>query len=269
MGKHVLLTGASGTLGRLLARRLAAAGYRLRLSDIQPFPDPLPEGAAFVAVNLTDQEAVEALVAETDVIVHLGGISVEDEFKPIVDTNIIGLTHLFEAARKGGQRVVFASSNHAIGFYPRGQRLDVREPMRPDGYYGLSKAYGELLGRMMFDKHGLESVHMRIGSCVAKPTEARHLSTWLSHDDFERLVVAAIEARETGHAIVWGVSANAASWWGADDAARIGYRPQDDSDRFAPLPEPGDALAQRFQGGTFAAYDYTRDDYTGGDRGGA
>ncbi|MGV6873548.1 NAD-dependent epimerase/dehydratase family protein [Pseudochelatococcus sp. B33] len=264
MAKHVLLTGASGTLGRLLAHRLSAAGYRLRLSDIKPFPDPLPQRAAFVAADLTERVAVEALAAGTDVIVHLGGISVEDAFRPIVDANIIGLTHVFEAARQGGQRVVFASSNHAIGFYPRGQRLDARAPMRPDGYYGLSKAYGELLGRMMYDKHGLESVHVRIGSCLAAPTEARHLSTWLSHDDFERLVVAAIEAPQTGHAVVWGVSANADSWWAGDDAARIGYTPQDDASRFAPLPEPGDAVARRFQGGVFAADGYTR-----GDRGDA
>lgn len=260
MSKHILLTGASGALGRVLARRLSAAGYRLRLSDIKPFPDTLPGGAAFIAADLAERDAVAGLVAGTDAVVHLGGISTEEPFRPIIDVNILGLTHVFEAARAGGQRVVFASSNHTIGFYPRGERLDTRAPMRPDGYYGLSKAYGELLGRMMHDKHGLESVHLRIGSCLAAPTEVRHLSTWLSHDDFERLVVAAIEAAQTGHAVVWGVSANAASWWGEDDAARIGYTPRDDAGRFAPLPEPGDALARRFQGGTFAAFDYTRDD---------
>lgn len=258
MARLILVTGASGTLGRLLAGRLAARGYRLRLSDIIPFPDPLPQGAEFVQADLVDDAAVVNVVTDADAIVHLGGISVEKPFRPVIDANILGLTHLFEAARAEGQRIVFASSNHAIGFYQRGETLAAADPMRPDGYYGLSKAYGELLGRMMFDKHGLESVHMRIGSCLPKPTEARHLSTWLSHDDLERLVVAALKAKKTGHAIVWGVSANQRSWWKDDDAERIGYVPQDDAERFAPLPEEGDAITRRFQGGSFTAIDYTR-----------
>src|SRR5690606_17585117 len=122
----------------------------------------------------------------------------------------------------------------------------------------LSKAYGELLARMMFDKHGLESVHMRIGSCLPRPTAARHLSTWLSHDDLDRLVVAALEAGTTGHAVVWGGSANQHSWWKDDDAKRVGYTPQDDAERFAPLPEEGDAITRRFQGGSFTAIDYSK-----------
>ena len=260
MTRLILLTGASGTLGRMLAPRLARKGYALRLSDIHAFPDPLPQGAAFVPADLADEPAVREIVRGADAIVHLGGISVEKPFRTIIDANILGLTHLFEAARAQRQRIVFASSNHAIGFYERGETLSARDPLRPDGYYGLSKAYGEMLGRMMFDKHGLESVHMRIGSCLPEPTEARHLSTWLSHDDFERLVVAALEAEVTGHAIVWGVSANRQSWWGEDDAARIGYVAQDDAERFAPLPEQGDAVTRRFQGGSFTAQDYTRDE---------
>jgi uronate dehydrogenase len=260
MTRPILLTGASGTLGRMLAPRLARKGYALRLSDMAAFPDPLPEGAEFVQVDLCEESAVQNLVRGTHQIVHLGGVSVEKPFRPVIDANILGLTHLFEAARHNRQRIVFASSNHAIGFYERGERLSVRDPMRPDGYYGLSKAYGELLARMMFDKHGLESVHMRIGSCLPQPTEARHLSTWLSHDDFELLVVAALEAQATGHAIVWGVSANRQSWWGDDDAARINYVPQDDAERFAPLPDPGDPVTRRFQGGSFTAHDYTRGD---------
>lgn len=256
--RHVLLTGASGTLGRLLAPRLSARGYALRLSDIAPFPDPLPQGAEFVEADLTDEPAVGKLVAGTDAVVHLGGISLEKPFRAVIDANILGPTYLFEAVRRNRQRIVLASSNHAVGFYERGETLAATDPMRPDGHYGLSKAYGELLGRMMFDKHGIESVHLRIGSCLPKPTEARHLSTWLSHDDLERLIVAALEASATGHAVVWGVSANTRSWWKDDDAARIGYIPRDDAERFGPLPQEGDPVSRRFQGGSFAAQDYTR-----------
>ena len=258
MTRLILLTGASGTLGRMLAPRLAARGYALRLSDIVPFPDALPEGATFVEADLADQAAVQDLVRGTDGVLHLGGISVEKPFEDVINANILGLTHVFEAAREELQRIVFASSNHAIGYYERGESLSVEYPMRPDGYYGLSKAYGELLARMMFDKHGLQSVHLRIGSCLPKPTEARHLSTWLSHDDLERLVIASLEAPDPGHAVVWGVSANQRSWWKNDDAARIGFQPQDNAEDYAPLPEEGDAVTRRFQGGSFAAHDYTR-----------
>ncbi len=258
MAKLLLLTGASGNLGRWLAPALAARGYRLRLSDIAPFPDPLPEGASFIPADLADGPAVRALVEGTDAILHFGGISVEKPWDQIVGPNLIGVTHVFEAARTARQRVIFASSNHAIGFYPRGEDLDTTDPFRCDGYYGLSKAYGELLGRMMFDKHGVESVHIRIGSALPAPTEARHLATWLSLDDLLAALIAAVEAPETGCAVVWGASANAGTWWQGDDAARIGFVRRDDAARFAPLPESGDAITRRYQGGAFAAQDYSR-----------
>ncbi|MFT4151889.1 MAG: NAD(P)-dependent oxidoreductase [Paracoccaceae bacterium] len=258
MGKLLLLTGASGNLGRWLAPALAARGYRLRLSDIAPFPDPLPEGAAFIRADLADAAAVADLVRGTDRILHFGGISVERPWAEIIGPNIQGCVNIFESARAEGQRVIFASSNHTIGFYPRGQMLDTTDPFRPDGYYGLSKAWGEMLGRMMFDKHGLESVHLRIGSAIPAPTEARHLSTWLSLPDLLGALVAAIEAPVTGHAVIWGASANAARWWRGDDAARIGFVAQDDAAGFAPLPVQGDPVALRYQGGAFASQDYTR-----------
>lgn len=260
MGRHLLLTGASGTLGRWLAPALAAAGYRLRLSDIAPFPDPLPEGAAFIPADLADAAAVAALAEGMRTILHFGGVSVERPWPEIIGPNILGVTHIFEAARRTGARVIFASSNHTIGFHRREAVLDAADPYRPDSYYGLSKAYGEMLGRMMADKHGVESVHLRIGSALPAPTEARHLSTWLSLPDLLRAVTAAIEAPHTGFAVVWGASANAARWWRGDDAARIGFAPQDDAARFGPLPEAGDAVARLYQGGAFASQGYDRED---------
>ena len=260
MGRHLLLTGASGTLGRWLAPALAGRGYRVRLSDIAPFPDPLPEGAAFVPADLADGAAVAALAEGVDTILHFGGVSVERPWPEIVGPNIIGVTNIFEAARKTRARVIFASSNHTIGFHRRDRMLDTTDPCRPDGYYGLSKIYGEMLGRMMADKHGVESVHLRIGSALPAPTEARHLSTWLSLPDLLRALVAAIEAPAAGHAVVWGVSANGARWWRGDDAGRIGFAPQDDAASFGPLPEQGDAIARLYQGGSFTSQDYDRED---------
>ncbi len=262
MAKLLLLTGASGNLGRWLTPKLAEAGYRLRLTDIAAFPDPLPEGAAFTAADLADAAAVSTLVQGCDRILHIGGISIERPWEEILGANIIGTVNIFEAARHEGQRVIFASSNHTIGFYPRGQMLDTTDPCRPDGYYGLSKVWGEMLGRMMFDKHGLESVHLRIGSAIPEPTEARHLSTWLSLPDLLAALIAAIEAPVTGHAIVWGVSANKDSWWQGGDGARIGFQPRDDASRHAPLPDPGDAVTRYFQGGIFAAQGYDQQEKT-------
>lgn len=259
--KHILLTGASGSLGRMLAPLLAQAGYRLRLSDISEFPDPLPEGTTFIRADLADRAQVQSLMQDIDRVVHLGGISTEQDFDVILQANIIGCTHLFEAAKAQNARVIFASSNHTIGFYPRGETLDTQMPYKPDGYYGLSKAYGELLGKMFFEKHGLESVHLRIGSCLAEPTEARHLATWLSHEDMLQLVQAAIEAPVTGYAVIWGVSNNAGSWWQGDDRARIDYQPQsnaeDFTDKIAQI-NSGDVIIERYQGGGFCAQNYSR-----------
>jgi len=261
--RHILLTGASGALGRMLALRLAAAGYALRLSDIAPFPDPVPQGVSFEQADLSDATAVADIMEGIACVLHFGGVSVERPFDQILPANIVGITNVFEAARRQKARVVFASSNHSIGFHERGMKLDANMPYRPDGYYGLSKAYGELLGRMFYDKHGVESVHIRIGSCLPEPTEARHLSTWLSHDDLFRVVCAAIDAPATGHAIIWGASANTRSWWQADDRERIGYAPQDNAEDFAEKIasiRTKDLVIERYQGGSFCAQDFSRDE---------
>lgn len=259
--KHILLTGASGALGRMLTPHLAQAGYRLRLSDINVFPDEIPEGSKFILADLTDKVQIRSLMQGIDCVLHFGGISTEKDFEDVLQGNIIGCTHLFEAAKAQKARVVFASSNHAIGFYPRGENVTVEMPYQPDGYYGLSKAYGELLGKLFFTKHGLESVHLRIGSCLPEPSEARHLATWLSYPDLLQLVQAAIEAPETGFSIVWGVSNNARSWWQGDDRERIGYQPLSNAETFADKIvsiNSDDPITEHFQGGSFCTYNYSR-----------
>lgn len=203
---HVLLTGASGTLGRVLAPGLATAGHRLRLNDLVPFPDPMPGGASFAAADITDKAALAAACPDdvTD-IVHFGGINTEKDPEAILRVNIWGTLNVFELARERRARVIFASSNHAIGFYPRTQQpLAITDPYRPDGHYGVSKVYAEALGRLYHDKHGIESVHLRIGSCLQKPLETRNLATWLSYPDLVRLVLAALAAPEVGYGVVWG-----------------------------------------------------------------
>ncbi|KFC65803.1 putative UDP-glucose 4-epimerase [Bosea sp. LC85] len=261
---QVLLTGASGTLGRVLAPALAAAGHRLCLNDLLPFPDPLPDGATFVAADLTDRQALGAACPEdvTD-IVHFGGINTEKSPEVILHANILGTLNVFEIARERGARVIFASSNHAVGFYSRSrQSVTINDPYRPDGHYGVSKVYAEALGRLYYDKHGVESVHLRIGSCLPAPLETRNLATWLSYPDLVRLVIAALVAPEPGYAIVWGISRNTRRWWAGDDADRIGFVPQDDAEAFvgSVVSEGGDEVSRAFQGGSHCSIGYSRRD---------
>jgi len=259
----VLLTGASGTIGRLLARRLTALGWTLRLTDLLPFPDEVPPGVTFRQADLQDREAVAALAEGCGLILHFGGVSVEHPFETIAGPNLAGCFHVWEAARMAGARIVFASSNHVFGFYPRDVRLDEADPMRPDGFYGLSKAYGELLGRLYWDKHGVESVLVRIGSVLPEPVEARMLSTWFSPDDLVSLLQCCATAPAIGCATIWGASANTRSFWGRDDRDRIGWAPRDSADRWEERLSPlvtDDPVAEHHQGGRFASIDYSRTD---------
>lgn len=259
----ILLTGASGRLGSVLARDLAAAGFAPRLTDIRPFSGTLPDGATFETADLADADAFVRMAAGCRSILHFGGIPNDTPgFAPIAAANINGLHTIYEAARIAGARVVFASSNHAVGFHERSHRLSSTDPTRPDGFYGLSKVFGEQIGRLYWDKHGVESVIIRIGSCTPAPTDARMLATWLSPGDLARLCAAAIRAPRTGWAIVWGASNNPASFWGDDDRARIGWQPQDSAEgwRGALVGKvTDDPVAERFQGGVFAARGYSRE----------
>jgi uronate dehydrogenase len=259
--RPVLLTGASGALGRQLTKALAADGFTLRLTDIVPFPDPLPQGATFVKADLNDGVALLRQAEGVSTILHFGGVSVERPFEEILGPNIRGLYHVYEAARREGARVVFASSNHTIGFHERTETLDHDCDMRPDGYYGLSKAYGELMGRMYFDKHGVESVFLRIGSSFPEPVDARMLATWLSYADLCRLVAACIRAERVGAAVIWGASANARSFWGKDAREKIGWAPQDSADTFAGQlggKLSGNPVVERYQGGAYCGMEYSR-----------
>lgn len=180
--KPILLTGASGNLGRALARHLAQQGMTVRLTDIAPFPDEVPQGAAFTRADLSDGPAILRLAEGCGTILHLGGIPVEQPFETVIGPNIRGLHHAYEAARREQARMVFASSNHAVGFHERSEVLDSDCDMRADGYSGLSKAYAELMGRLYWDKHGISSVFLRIGSCTPAPIDDRAAIAWEPQD---------------------------------------------------------------------------------------
>ena len=259
--KPVLLTGASGALGRQLTAYLSGLGWTLRLTDIAPFPDPLPAGCSFSKADLNDGVAILRLAEGCGMILHFGGVSVERPFEEVLGPNIRGLYHIYEAARREGARVLMASSNHAIGFHERSETIDSDCAQIPDGYYGLSKAYAELMGRMYWFKHGVESVSVRIGSCFPEPSEQRMLSTWLSYGDLGRLCERATLAERTACAIIWGCSNNSRSFWGRDDRDRLGWQPQDSADVYANKvmgKVSGDAVIEAYQGGAYTRIDYTR-----------
>ncbi|GGV47140.1 NAD-dependent epimerase/dehydratase family protein [Streptomyces spectabilis] len=232
--RTVLLTGAAGGLGTLMRDLLPAYGYRLRLLDLRPVegePDAL-------TVDLADRAALREAVRGVDAVLHLAGISLESSFDKILKANIEGTYHLYEAVREEGvERVVLASSNHAVGFTPRPVGADplipVDAPRRPDTYYGLSKSFGEDLAQFYWDKHGVQTVSVRIGACFAEPVDVRMLSVWMSPDDGARLFHAALTAPDVGHTVVYGSSANTRLWWDLEPARALGYEPRDDSERFA------------------------------------
>lgn len=256
---RILLTGAAGGLGQILRETLLAHAAVVRSSDISPMAPSRGEHDEVINCNLADKAGVEALVKDVDAIVHLGGISVERPFEEILDANIRGTFHIYEAARKHGvKRVVFASSNHVTGFYPQDAELDAHSLRRPDGYYALSKSYGEDLATFYFHRYGIETVSLRIGSSFPEPRNLRMLSTWLSYQDLDHLVERALLATDVGHSVVYGVSANRDLWWNNRHAAHLGFAPQDSSEQFRPRieqqPKPAaDDPNSLFQGGAFTA----------------
>jgi len=262
--KPVLLTGASGALGRVLTRSLSALGWRLVLTDIAPFPDTVPAGATFTKADLNDGVTILRLAEGCGAIIHLGGVSVERPFEDVLGPNIRGLFHIYEAARREGARVIFASSNHSVGFHERTESLPADTQFLPDGFYGLSKAYGELMGRLYWFKHGVESVFVRIGSAFPEPVDARMLATWLSYDDLSRLVERCVLAPKAGCVVIWGTSANGRmTWWRDDARAAIGWQPTDSADPFAgqlASKVSGDAVQERYMGGAFCSLGYSRDE---------
>jgi uronate dehydrogenase len=253
--KIVLITGAAGSVGGHLRRELAAR-YDLRLSDIRPLGD---RGARerFARANLARLSDALRVTKGVDAIIHLGGYSVEGPWADILEANIVGCYNVFEAARRNGvKRLLFATSNHAVGFYRRDETIDHRVPARPDGRYGLSKVFGEALGSLYADKYGLEVFCMRLGNVAPAPVDARRLSIWLSPRDLAQLCAIGLEHADVRFEVVYGISGNTRRWYDNANAERLGYRPRDDSEPhaakiFAREP-PGDPVAELYQGGPFA-----------------
>lgn len=228
----ILITGAAGRLGTQLRRGLAPLADRLRLADVVPVTGLAPheEGLTF---DLADAAAVMAAAEGVDAIVHFGGVPLERPWDDILNANIRGSYHVYEAARKHGvRRVVYASSVHAIGFHRLEDQIDADAPHRPDGLYGLSKCFVEDLGRLYWDKFGIETAALRIFSSFPEPADRRMLWSWLSFDDCIRLVTAALTAPRVGFTLAFGLSENAVKPVDNRLAAHLGFVPQDNTEAF-------------------------------------
>ena len=262
--QKILITGAAGDVGTRL-RKLLKGVYSLRVSDIRK-PADLGADDEFVAADLGDYEQTRQITAGIDGIVHLGGYSVEGPWETIHKSNIVGCYNLFEAAyRSGVKRIVFASSNHAVGFYPRDRKIGVDVTLRPDSRYGVSKAFGEAVGALYADKHGLRVTCIRIGNVNDKPLDKRRLSIWVKPEDLAQLIRIGLEHPDIRFEIFYGVSDNEAGWWDNSNARRFGYRPQFRSEDFreeamaAQAKLPADPIGDRFQGGPFCSDEYDAD----------
>ncbi|HVI92156.1 MAG TPA: NAD(P)-dependent oxidoreductase [Dongiaceae bacterium] len=264
MLKRLLMTGAAGGVGTAIRPLLSSLAETVLLSDIAPLGDLQPH-ESFQACDLGDRKAMDSLVAGVDGILHLGGISVEQPFDPILNANILGAYNLFEAARHHGKpRILFASSNHVVGFYRRDERIDATALPRPDSLYGVSKVFGESLASLYFAKFGQECLSIRIGSCFPEPRNPRMLATWLAVEDLRDLCAYAFSMPRLGNAIVYGMSDNDEVWWDNSEAAFLGWTPKHSSHRWhaqimSSMPEDPNDPATIYQGGAFASAGHPED----------
>lgn len=255
----LVLTGAAGRLGSYLREPLAKMADVLVSTDIANEIGALYPGERYMQADLADLGRMRAVIEGADMVVHFGAYVDEAPFEQILGPNIIGAYNVWEAAHLHGvRRVVYASSIHAVGMYPRNQHIGTDVPHRPDTFYGLAKCFAEDLGRMYWEKRGIEAVCLRILSC-AQVNNPRALGTWLSYDDLVQLVTRAIDTPTTGFTIAYGVSGNDRCPVDNANAAYLGYRPRDNAEIFAPQvladAPPADLgdLAQTRHGGPFAS----------------
>lgn len=257
--QRLLITGAAGEVGSalrsLLREHLQGQFPVIRLTDNRDLGAAQP-GEEIAYADLTDFEALLKVMQDVDAVIHLGGIADEDSYENIRAVNMDGTYHVLEAARQGGvRRVAFASSIHTVGFYPRSETISPTVPVRPDTYYGVSKVFGEALGRMYWERYGIEFVGVRICSFQPRPKDRRHLSTWLSPRDAAQLFGKAVTAPDVGFLVVAGISGNTRRWMSPEGWDVLGYAPQDNAESFAAEVEHlhGDEseISEQRQGGVF------------------
>ncbi len=259
---RVLITGAAGIIGTCLRSHLRGRYALLRLADIAG-QEPAAAGEEVCTFDIRDVDSVERCMQGMDCVIHLAGVPVEDCWEKVLSLNIEGCYNVFEAARRQGvRRVVFASSNHAVGYHRRESFIDNTVQPRPDSRYGVSKVFGEAVGRMYADKYGMSVACLRIGTFrnPDRPKESRQLLTWLSHRDMAQLARCCVEHESYHFVVAYGVSNNLRNRWDNSGVKFLGYKPEDDSEVFAAeilaqgIPE--DPIAAQFHGGFFCPMEF-------------
>lgn len=229
----LVLTGAAGRLGSYLREPLAQLADEFVSTDIVDDIGNLYDGEQYVKADLAELDDMMAVFKGADMVVHMGAYADEGPFEKLLGPNFVGAYNVWEAAYQNGlKRVIYGSSIHAVGMHPKNEFIGTDAPHRPDTFYGLAKCFAEDLGRMYWDKRGMESVHMRILSC-AQVTGARALGSWLSYDDLIQLVQRCIETPVIGFSVIYGVSDNDRVPVDNSKASFIGYRPKDNAEQFA------------------------------------
>ena len=257
--KKLVLTGAAGRLGSYLREPLSELCDNLVSTDLVEGIGSTYSGETYIKADLANFDEVNALMDGAEMIVHFGALSDEDTFDKILSSNIIGAYNVWEAAaRNHVNRVIYASSIHAVGMYPKNEYIGINVPHRPDTFYGLAKCFAEDLASLYWDKKQVEAVCLRILSC-AKVTSSRALGSWLSYDDLILLVKRAIDAPTTGFSIIYGVSNNDRTPVDNSEASFLGYKPKDNAEQYADkILRNANKVnkndpAQIFHGGPFAA----------------
>lgn len=254
---RVLVTGAAGKVGQVVVHGLLDLGHEVVGLDRADAPADLPAVVAWHTVDCADPVAVDDVFSaeRLDAVVHLAAHPVEADLPTILTSHLHTAAAVLEAmVAHDVRRIVYASSNHAVGRAARTDLLGVDTPPRPDTFYGVGKVAGEALLSLYVDRYGIEAVACRIGSMLPEPTSVRALSTWLSPADAVRMVQAGLTAPDPGFAVLYGVSANTRGWWDLAPGQALGYAPQDDAEAYADRIEarPQDAAEGRHVGGPFA-----------------
>ncbi|MBI1417650.1 MAG: NAD-dependent epimerase/dehydratase family protein [Limimaricola sp.] len=258
--KKIVLTGAAGNLGHELRGPLSKMCKTLVSTDIREAPEKLKKNETWVQADVAQMDQIGPLLEGAEMVVHFGAIVDEKPFEELWGPNYVGAYNVWQAAwQHGVRRVIYASSIHAVGMVPTNAGADTDASHRPDTFYGLAKCFAEDLGRMYWEKRGIEAVCLRILSCTPEPQNVRALGTWLSYRDMVQLVQRAIDTPVVGFTVAYGVSANTRAPVSNAKASFLGYRPQDNAEDWAEklfakaaTPDPQDLALSRL-GGPFAA----------------
>ena len=259
MIEKIVLTGAGGRLGSYLREPISKLCKNLVTTDIKENIGSLYENEKFIQADLSNFDEINPIIENATMVCHFGAVVDELPFDKLLGPNYVGSYNIWESSRRHNvKRVIYSSSMHAVGMYPKTMTLKTDTPHRPDSFYGLAKCFTEDLAKMYFEKNKIEAVCLRIASC-APVNNARSLSSWLSYNDLIKLVIKAIDTPYTGYTVIYGISNNDRKNVDNSNASHIGYIPEDNAEIFAAeilqkdLTEELNDKGNQCHGGAFAS----------------